>query len=92
MIALMTIDNCCEKVAVETDDEGEDDTNIGRRSLAIIVPLIRGDPRQTEEGDRQGQVRCCGVDPHLVGGGGNYFATLIMTIMMDDRTAPWGMS
>ena len=90
MIALMTIDNCCEKVAVETDDEGEDDTNIGRRSLAIIVPLIRGDPRQAEEGDRQGQVRCGGVDPHLVGGG-NYFATLIMTIMMDDRTAPWGM-
>ena len=90
MIALMTIDNCCEKVAIETDDDGEDDTNIGCRSLAVIVPLIRGDPRQAEQGDRQGQVRCCGVDPHLVGGG-NYFATLIMTIMMDDRTAPWGM-
>merc|ERR1719323_1372573 len=54
------------KEGADAEPEGvRDRPDIGCRSLAIIVPLIRGDPRQTEEGDRQGQVRCCGVDPHL---------------------------
>ena len=49
----------------ETEQNENDGTNICGRALSVIVPLVRRNPCQTKQGDCQGQVGRCCVDPHL---------------------------